>query len=267
MAPDLDRPGAQVSEPWVCLEGASLRYGDATALDDVSITVVRGERVAILGPSGAGKSSLIALANASLRPSAGSVHLFGQPLATLRAGARRALRRRIGTVHQQPPLPGALRVVHNVNAGRLGHWSTWRSLSSLLRPRELDVARRALALFGVGDKLWRRTDELSGGERQRVALARIVVQGAELVLADEPVASLDPARADEVLALLCGRREGDAEAVSFPTVIASMHDVTLALGHFDRVIGLRRGRVVFDRPAGEVTPGLIDRLYDLATDR
>lgn len=256
-----------MGEPCLQLEGVSLRYTDHTALDHVSIEVRRGERVALLGPSGAGKSSLISLANTSARPSAGTVHLFGRPVAGLRPPERRAVRRRVGTVDQQPPLPGALRVVHNVNAGRLAYWSTGRALWSLLRPREPDRAQQALELLGIGDKLWRRTDQLSGGERQRVALARVLVQGAELLLADEPVAGLDPARAAEVLGLLCALADDGHRDIGFHTVIVSIHDVGLALGHFDRVIGLRRGKVLFDLPSTEVTPALADQLYDLADGR
>ena len=262
-----------MTDACLSLRGVSLRYGTAPALDDVSLVVGRGERVALLGPSGAGKSSLMSVANTSLRPSAGTVSVFGRPLAALSAPERRELRRRLGVVDQRPALPGALRVVHNVNAGRLGQWSTRRALWSLLRPREVDEARRALDLLGIGDKLWRRTDELSGGERQRVALARLLLQGAELVLADEPVANLDPARADEVLALLCARPEHDGDGDGgdvrpvFGTVVVSIHDVGLALGYFDRVLGLRHGRLLFDLPASEVTASMADRLYDLATDR
>jgi phosphonate transport system ATP-binding protein len=220
----------------------------------------------------------MSVANTSLRPSAGRVSMFGRSLAALSASERRELRRRLGVVDQRPALPGALRVVHNVNAGRLGQWSTRRALWSLLRPREVDGTRQALDLLGIGDKLWHRTDELSGGERQRVALARLLLQGAELVLADEPVANLDPARAGEVLALLCARPGhdgggegdgGDGHGVrpAFGTVVVSLHDVDLALGHFDRVLGLRHGRLLFDLPASEVTASMADRLYDLATDR
>lgn len=254
-----------MTEPCLVLDRVSLRYGAVTALDEVSISVGRGERVALLGPSGAGKSSLIALASTACRPSAGTVHLFGRSLTGLSSRDRQMLRRRLALVDQQPPLPGSLRVVHNVNAGRLGHWSTWRALSSLVRPRDLRRAERALETLGIGDKLWRRTDELSGGERQRVALARIIVQGADLVLADEPVANLDPARADEVLSLLCAGA-GDAQVPAFETVVVSLHDVGLARHHFGRVIGLRHGRVLFDGPAADVTPGVVNALYAIGAD-
>jgi phosphonate transport system ATP-binding protein len=244
----------------VRFDEVGLRYGSTTALDGVSLTVRPGERVALLGPSGAGKSSLMSLANTSQRPTAGHVELFGRPVGALTAAERRTLRRRLGTIDQRPPLPGPLRVVHNVNAGRLAHWSTRRALWSLLRPWGVEDAGRALDLVGIGDKLWHRTDELSGGERQRVALARVLVQGADLVLADEPVASLDPARAGEVLALL-------VDPVRFDTVVVSLHDVDLALAYFDRVVGLRRGRVLFDLPATDVERPLTDRLYDLSSSR
>ena len=252
-----------MQEPCLVVEGVSLAYGDVLALDDVSFAVDGGERVALLGPSGAGKSSLLSLLTTERRPTSGSVRLFGQPLEHLAPSERRRLRRRLGLVEQQPPLPGALRVVHNVNAGRLGHWSTWRALSSLVRPRGLQEAQAALDRLGIGDKLYRRTDELSGGERQRVALARLLIQGAELVLADEPVANLDPARSFEVLALLCGGDRTSTIGPSFGTVIVSLHDVDLARRHCDRIIGLREGRIAFDCPAGELSAEHTERLYDL----
>jgi len=256
-------------DPFLALEDVSLRYGQAAALDDVTLRVQRGERVAILGPSGAGKSSLLGVANTSRRPTTGAVRLFGHDPMSLGPSERRALRRRIGTVDQRPPLPGPLRVVHNVNAGRLGQWPTWRALWSLLRAHDVDGASDALDRLGIGDKVWRRTDELSGGERQRVALARVMVQGAELVLADEPVSGLDPARARDVLGLLCGC-PGDAvddrvPGPRFETVVVALHDVELAREHVDRVVGLRGGRVLFDVPVDALTPDLTDRLYDLTT--
>lgn len=235
--------------PCIVIRGATVQYGTVGALRDVDITIRTGERVALVGPSGAGKSTLIALCNASQAPSSGAVELFGSNPEGLSRRSRQSLRRRIGTAHQGSHMPGSLRVVHNVNAGNLGRWSTRRALQSLLvRPSGVDVAVAALDLFGIGHLVWRRTDELSGGERQRVALARLVVQGAQLVLADEPTASLDPGRAAEVVQLLVGLTAGGER-----TVVVSIHDFDLARDHFDRLIGLRNGEVVFDMPAGSVT--------------
>jgi phosphonate transport system ATP-binding protein len=241
------------------LRGVGVDYGrSGPALADVDLTVRAGERVALVGPSGAGKSTLLALCTGVVRPTRGDVEVLGEPLAGIREGELAALRRRIGTVHQRLELVQRLRVVHNVNAGHLGRWSTWHALSSLVRPRDVDVARSALARVGIADKLSARTDRLSGGEQQRVALARVLVQDPDLVLADEPVSSLDPARADDVMRLLC-------ETVATParTLVVSLHDFELAVRRCDRVVGLRAGRVEFDLPAVEVDHGLRDRLYSL----
>jgi phosphonate transport system ATP-binding protein len=241
------------------LDHVTVRRGDVLALDDVSFSVARGERVALVGQSGAGKSTLLSLANTSERPTSGAALVFETDPASLSQGDRTRLRARIGTIHQGLHMAGALRVVHNVNAGQLGSWSTARALTSLIRPGNVEVARAALDRFGLASMLWRRTDELSGGERQRVALARLVVQQAELILADEPTASLDPARASDVLEQLSAMAE-----LAHRTVIVSIHSFELARQHFDRMIGLRAGQVVFDLPTSQVTSELGARLYDLA---
>ena len=245
-------------EAAVVLRSVSLSYDGRPALRDLDLTVRLGERVALVGPSGAGKSTLLAVVAGSLRPSTGEVEVLGHRFDGRDARARHDVRRRIGVVHQRLDLVGRLRVVHNVNAGHLGRWSTWEALSSLVRPRELGTVRDALERTGIADTLFARTDELSGGEQQRVALARVLVQDPDLVLADEPVASLDPARADEVLRLLC-----DTVASPTRTLVVSLHDFDLAVRRCDRVVGLRHGEVQFDRPAGEVGPELRDALYAL----
>jgi len=184
------------------------------------------------------------------------VEVLGQDLETATAGQLRDVRRRVGTVYQQLNLVGPLRVVHNVNAGRLGSWGTGRALRSLVKPVQLDVARDALARVGIADRLFERTDRLSGGEQQRVALARVLVQQPELILADEPVSSLDPARAEEVMDLL-----GEVVADRSRTLLVSLHDFGLARRRCDRVVGVKAGRVVFDLPAGDVTDDLGVALY------
>ncbi len=240
------------------LDRVSVRYGERTALDRVSLTVSAGERVALVGPSGAGKSTLLRLCTRAVAADEGTVHVLGAALSTLSARDLAEVRRRVGTVHQQLHLVDRLRVVHNVNAGRLGTWPWWRSLWSLVSPRDVGTARAALAATGIGDRWDERTDQLSGGEQQRVALARVLVQAPDLVLADEPVSSLDPARADEVLRLLC-----DTVATGRRALVVSLHDFDLAVRRCDRLVGLRDGRVLFDRPAGEVGPELHRGLYDL----
>jgi phosphonate transport system ATP-binding protein len=240
----------------VSMRGVSVRFGTHAALEDIDVEVRAGERVALVGPSGAGKSTFLGLCNRTVVPTSGTVELFGAAASPPGAAARRAEQRRVGMVHQQLHLVGPLRVVHNVNAGHLGSWTRRRALVSLARPSHTGTARDALERLGIAGKLFERTDRLSGGEQQRVALARLLVQDPELVVADEPVASLDPARADEVMGLLC-----DVVAGRERTLLVSLHDFDLARRRCDRIIGLRSGRLVFDAPAALVTDEMGAALY------
>jgi phosphonate transport system ATP-binding protein len=213
----------------------------------VDLTVGPGERVAVVGASGAGKSTLLRVANGAVPPSSGAVEVLGRDPAALRGRELRRLRARVGTVHQGLELAGPLRVVHDVNAGRLGSWSAARAAWSLVRPQGVPEVVAALARVGLADRVFDRTDTLSGGQRQRVAVARVLVQEPELVLADEPASALDPVLADRVLALL-------AEAAGRGgALVAALHDPVLALRHCDRVVGLAGGRVVLDAPAGSLS--------------
>ena len=239
----------------VRLQGAGRSFGATPALGPLDLTIRSGERVAVLGPSGAGKSTLLGLLNGSLEPSEGSVELFGGPTVGLTSSGRRDLQRRIGTISQGLDLIEQVRVLHNVNAGRLAEWSTARSLASLAWPRPDQRARDALDAVGLEWAAHERTERLSGGERQRVAIARLLIQRPELVLADEPVASLDPTRADEILRLLS--RVSDAAC----TLVVTLHQPPLAREHCTRAIGLREGRLVFDLPISELAPDRLDTLY------
>lgn len=249
--------GARAGEVYE-LRGVHKSHGDTRALDGVDLRVEPGERVALAGPSGAGKSTLIALMNGSLTPSSGRVRIFGRDVADLSARERRRMQRRIGTVHQQFHLVGNLRVVHNVNAGRLGEWSTARAALSLLRPLGVDRARGVLDRVGIGDKLFQRTESLSGGEQQRVALSRVLAQDPDVVLADEPISALDRENSREVMDLLrdLARQEGK-------TLVVSLHEWRYALSHCERVVGVRAGRVLFDRPVDAVDEAEVEELYRL----
>lgn len=237
----------------VSITAASLRYGAISALDDVTIDVVEGEKVALIGPSGSGKSSLLAAIAGRVAVHSGNVSVLGSDVTGLRGRSGRSVRRRIGIVSQSLDMALPLRVVHNVNAGTLGRRSALAGMWSLARPGPSEDARLALERVGLGDRLFSRTDELSGGEQQRVAIARLLVQQPDLVLADEPTASVDPQLADDMLALLC---EGDN------TLIVSVHDPALALRHVGRLIGLRSGRVVLDEPAHAVAEADLAGFYD-----
>ena len=245
------------SSALVRLRGVGCRFGGHEALAAVDLEIRAGERVALLGASGAGKSTLLSLLNGSLMPTAGTVEVFDRDLASLSLGQLRAVQRRIGAVSQRLDLVEQVRVLHNVNAGRLGQWSSARALWSLLWPREVEEAQAALERVGMGWAVHERTERLSGGERQRVAIARLLVQAPALVLADEPVSSLDPARAMEILRLL--REPGEAA-----TLVVSLHQPDLARAHCTRAVGLREGRIVFDLPVGELSDEVLAALYLLA---
>ncbi len=215
-----------------------------------------GERVAVLGASGAGKSTLLGVLNGSVLPTAGGVRVLGADPAVLRGRALRRLRARVGTVHQHLELVGPLRVVHNVNAGRLAAWSPARAAWSLVRPQGVEDVRAALDRVGLADRLFDRTERLSGGQRQRVALARLLVQRPELVLADEPASALDPALADAALTLLAELALDRGGAL-----VACLHDPGLALRHCDRVVGLVDGRVTVDTPTAVLTVADLEEFY------
>ena len=226
------------------------------ALRGVTLAAAAGERLAVIGPSGAGKTTLLRVLGASLRPGAGSVQALGADPWRLGTAALRRLRARIGTVHQAPPIPPRLRVVTAVLAGRLGQWSAARAMASLLYPRDIAGAREALARLGLADRLFDRCDRLSGGQLQRVGIARVLYQRPELLLADEPVSALDPTLADAAVGELVAQSEATGA-----TLVASLHAVDLALHWFARIVGMRDGAVVFDRPAAEVTAAMLQALY------
>ncbi|MCA0143885.1 phosphonate ABC transporter ATP-binding protein [Blastococcus sp. LR1] len=222
----------------------------------MDLEVAAGSRVAVVGASGAGKSTLLGVLDGSVTPTAGVVEVHGADPAALRGRELRRLRARTGTVRQHLDLPGQLRVVHNVNAGRLASWSAARAAWSLLRPVGTAEVRAALERVGLGDRLHDRTDRLSGGQRQRVAVARLLLQRPELVLADEPASALDPALADVVLGLL-----GRLATEQGGALVTALHDPALALRHCDRVVGLEDGRVVLDAPAATLTVASLEGFY------
>ncbi|MEO5610659.1 MAG: ATP-binding cassette domain-containing protein [Ornithinibacter sp.] len=240
--------------PAARLRGVERRFADRAAVAGVDLTILPGERVGLLGPSGAGKSTLLGLLGGSLPPSSGSVEVLGTDLTGIPGGRLRALQLRIGTISQRLDLVDQVRVLHNVNAGRIGRWSTPRALWELVTPRADPVAVTALERVGLAWAVHERTERLSGGERQRVAIARLLVQEPELVLADEPVSSLDPTRASEVLDLL-------SAATPTGTLVVSLHQPELARRHCTRVIGLQHGQVVLDLPVERLDDATLLDLY------
>jgi phosphonate transport system ATP-binding protein len=242
------------------LHEVSVVYGGRAALAEASLVVEPGEAAALVGPSGAGKTTLLRLLNGSVRPTLGSVCVNYRDLDRVPPAELRSIRSRIGFVHQDLALVPNLRVSQNVIAGRLGALTFLRSARAMLLPSRADLERAAAILqrVGIGEKLFQRTDSLSGGQRQRVAIARALFQEPWAILADEPVSSVDPARARDTVALL-----RDVCAERGLTLLVSLHDLELAREFFPRLLGLREGRIVFDRPTAGIEEGEFRALYRL----
>lgn len=239
------------------LEGVGKEFGPGqVALAGLDLSVAEGERVALIGPSGAGKTTLFRMLNCTLRPTSGRIWIGADEPAGLHGRRLREIRRRIGTIYQQHNLVPRLKVVHNVLSGQLGRWSLIGSLASLVRPIDLDLAYNALTHVGIGEKLFSRTDELSGGQQQRVAIARVLVQDPDVVLADEPVSSVDPSLATTIVKLLI-----DISERTKKTLLVNLHSTELALAYFPRIVGIKDGRPLFDSPSERVTPVMLQELY------
>jgi phosphonate transport system ATP-binding protein len=240
--------------PLLELQSITLPGRRLPRLDAVSLTLRAGERVALIGPSGAGKSSLLAVANGLLQPAAGTLLWQGEPPARSRR-RRRLQQARIGTLWQDLRLIEELTVQQNLNAARLAHWGWPRALLNLLLPLDSPACRRALERVELDPSLLDQpVTALSGGQRQRLTIARLLRQEPLLLLADEPLASLDPRLAAELLTLLLDQGEAPRG------LLLSLHRPDLLAG-FDRVIGLRQGRVLFDGPVAALDGALLRDLY------
>ncbi|MDJ0615521.1 MAG: phosphonate ABC transporter ATP-binding protein [Calothrix sp. MO_192.B10] len=208
------------------------------AVKPTTITIAAGTFTVILGSSGAGKSTLLRLINGLETTTSGEVIVLGEKLTSQNV---RRLRAQTAMVFQQFNLVGRLNVITNVAIARLYYSPWWMSMLYLFRQQDINIARRALARVNLTSKAWQRADTLSGGQQQRIGIARVIAQQPKIILADEPVASLDPVTSEEILTLLqeiC-REDGI-------TVVASLHQVELAMQFADRIIGINSGTVVFD---------------------
>jgi len=243
------------------LDQVTVRFGALEALGGVTLTVGRGERLALVGPSGSGKSTLLRVLTAAVVPADGRVSVDGRDLAVMGEDEVRALRTRVGVIHQQLGLVPNLRARQNVAAGRIGRLGLLAAVRHVFWPDRpsREQIDRLLGRVGLGDRAETRADRLSGGQQQRVAIARALWQRPDVLLADEPVSSLDPARARGVLALLTRLSVEDGL-----TLVVSLHQLELAREFFPRLIGLRGGRVVFDRPPAEVGEAEFRALYELS---
>jgi len=239
------------------IEGLSKTYrtGDK-ALTDVSFEVPAGQVVGLIGPSGAGKSTLIRCINRLVEPTAGTVHLGDLNVTALSRGELRRARRRIGMIFQEYALVERLTVMENVLSGRLGYVPFWRSFTRRFPGDDIAKAFRLLERVGLTDQADKRADALSGGQRQRVGIARALEQDPELLLVDEPTASLDPKTSRQIMRLIleiCQER-------NLPAII-NIHDVVLAQSFTQRIIGLQAGRVVFDGPPSKLDDKVLTTIY------
>ncbi|MDB4419200.1 ATP-binding cassette domain-containing protein [bacterium] len=241
----------------ITVKDATRRYGATSALygSGVSLSLAPGEKVALIGPSGSGKTTLLRLLGLQEKPTSGSVTTLGCNLAGNCATSIRETRSKIGMLPQDLGLVSNLRVIQNIILGRSGTRRTFRTIRDLLFPSKADRDEifATLERLDITEKMYDRTDSLSGGQRQRVALARSLFQGAEVLLADEPLSSVDPARARDVLSLLTSLSDDDGLSL-----IVSLHQVELAREFFSRIIGLKDGQIAFD---GSPTDEQIAELY------
>jgi phosphonate transport system ATP-binding protein len=239
------------------LESLTKRYrtGDQ-ALTDVSLEIPTGQVVALIGPSGAGKSTLIRCINRLVEPTSGRAILNDEDLTALGVSGLRKARRRMGMIFQEYALVERLSVMENVLSGRLGYVGFWRSFLRRYPQSDIDEAFRLLDRVGLGHMADKRADELSGGQRQRVGIARALIQDPDLLLVDEPTASLDPKTSRQIMRLICELCEERGLAA-----IINIHDVALAQMFVQRVIGLKLGEVVFDGDPDGLTPEHLTEIY------
>lgn len=226
------------------------------ALSSLSFNINKGELVALIGPSGSGKTTLLNLLSKIQTANTGDIFIENTNIKDYKSNKLYA--KKVGMIRQQFDLIDELTVINNVLAGRLNQWNILKSLLSLIIPQEKKLAVNALKRVGIEEKLFAKTSTLSGGQQQRVALARLLVQNPNIILADEPVSSLDPTRAEDVLSLLISLAKENNK-----TLITSIHSIKYAKKYFDRVIGLRNGELFFDLPVNELNEGLLTELYSL----
>jgi len=239
------------------IEGLSKKYpGGVTAIRDINLTIDAPQVIMIIGSSGAGKSTLIRCINRLIEPTTGSVILHDTEVTTLGKNGLRKARRRMGMIFQEYNLVDRLTVMENVLSGRLGYVSFWQAYRRKYPADDVSAAYELLDRVGLTENCNSRADELSGGQRQRVGIARALMQRPDLLLVDEPTASLDPKTSRQIMRLIVelAREHGT------PALI-NIHDVALARAFADRVVGLAGGTVAFDGSAEEVTDQVLTDIY------
>ena len=231
------------------------RTGDL-ALKGVDLLVPEGQVMALIGPSGAGKSTLIRCINRLVEPTKGRIFLKQQDITGLSRSELRRARRQMGMIFQEYALVERLSVMENVLTGRLGYVSFWQSWARRFPQSDIDEAFRLLERVGLEHMVDKRADELSGGQRQRVGICRALIQNPDLLLVDEPTASLDPKTSRQIMRLITELCEERGLAA-----IVNIHDVMLAQSFSKRIVGLRLGEIVYDGPPGNLTPDVLTEIY------
>jgi phosphonate transport system ATP-binding protein len=235
----------------------SKTFPDGTkALKNVDLHIAEGEFVVIVGLSGAGKSTLIRCVNRLVEPTGGTLLADGNDVTKMNSAQLRQWRTKVGMIFQNYNLVKRSSVLRNVLAGRLGHTSTMRSLLGLFPKSDIEMAKRALDRVGIPEKIYNRADQLSGGQQQRVSIARALCQQPRILLADEPVASLDPPTSHAVMRDLVRINREDKI-----TTLVNLHFIDMAQEYADRIIGMRAGEVVYDGPASKVTEQTFEEIY------
>lgn len=239
------------------LRNVSKTYLNGTkGLNNINLTIPAGEFVAIVGLSGAGKSTLLRSINRLHDISEGNILINGQSITNAKGSRLRMIRRNIGMIFQSFNLVKRTTVLRNVLAGRVGYHSTLRTILGRFPQKDIDLAFESLDRVNIAEKVYTRADQLSGGQQQRVAIARVLAQEAQIILADEPVASLDPLTTKQVM--------DDLKKINMElgiTTIVNLHFIDLAREYATRIIGLRAGEVVFDGPVSEATDERFAEIY------
>lgn len=252
-----EEPKQKTTAPILEITGLRKRYsGDVEVLRGIDLTLLPGEFLTVIGPSGAGKSTFLRCINGLIESTGGSCRLRGEEILGLKGGSLRAARRRIGMIFQSHALVDRLTVMENVLSGRLGYTSFWASWRRRFPQEDVTRAFDLLERVGLEGFEDRRADRLSGGQRQRVGIARALLQKPELLLVDEPTASLDPKTSRQIMRLLRELAEENHLAV-----IANLHDVALAKMFSDRIIGLSGGKIVFSGGPDDIDDGILSRIY------
>jgi len=225
-------------------------------INGVDLKVEKGQVMALIGPSGAGKSTLIRCVNRLENPTSGEIWLNGENIVKMRSGKLRRARRNMGMIFQEYTLVERLTVMENVLSGRLGYVGFWRSFLRKFPQSDINAAFGLLEKVGLDTMVNKRADELSGGQRQRVGIARALIQKPDIVLVDEPTASLDPKTSRQIMRLITELCEENQLAA-----IINIHDVALAQMYAERIVGLREGSIVYDGSPDDLKPDVLTEIY------